>query len=158
MELSVVCFLIMMNECRNIYHNHQRSCFIRHVRQVEPKFPGTRQWGHQVVREGERRGHMLHVTCHPSQTWDIFSCFPVLRGAQQRQLCYCQYVSIIYSLKLYYFRLVPLIYDVKKWACRIDCIFSEYIGLLGSGQGMRTPIPGMRTPTSVEPVISSHDR
>ena len=31
-------------------------------------FPGTRQWGHQVVREGERRGHMLHDTCHPSQT------------------------------------------------------------------------------------------
>ena len=36
--------------------------------------------------------------------------------------------------------------------------FSEHIGLLGSGQGMRTPIPGMRTPTSVELVISSHDR
>ena len=99
---------------------HQRSCFIRQVRQVEPKFPGTRQWGHQVVREGERRGHMLHVTCHPSQTWDMISCFPVLRGAQQLQLCCCQYVSIIYSLKLYCFRLVPLIYNVKMWALNMQ--------------------------------------
>ena len=63
---------------------------------------------------------MLHVTCHPSQTWDMISCFPVLRGAQQLQLCCCQYVSIIYSLKLYCFRLVPLIYDVKMWALNMQ--------------------------------------
>ena len=48
------------------------------------------------------------------------SCFPVLRGAQQLQLCCCQYVSIIYSLKLYCFRLVPLIYDVKMWALNMQ--------------------------------------
>ena len=63
---------------------------------------------------------MLHVTCHPSQTWDMISCFPVLRGAQQLQLCCCQYVSIIYSLKLYCFRLVPLIYDVMMWALNMQ--------------------------------------
>ena len=62
----------------------------------------------------------IHVTCHPSQTWDMSSCFPVLRGAQQLQLCCCQYVSIIYSLKLYCFRLVPLIYDVKMWALNMQ--------------------------------------
>ena len=50
----------------------------------------------------------------------MISCFPVLRGAQQLQLCCCQYVSIIYSLKLYCFRLVPLIYDVKMWALNMQ--------------------------------------
>ena len=119
--------------------HHQRPCFIRHVRQVEPKFPGTRQWGHQVVREGERRGHMLHVTCHPSQTWDMISCFPVLRGAQQLQLCCCQYVSIIYySLKLYCFRLVPLIYlwckDVGFKYAGLTVLFLSILGFLGLGR------------------------
>ena len=50
----------------------------------------------------------------------MISCFPVLRGAQQLQLCCCQYVSIIYSLKLYCFRLVPLIYDVMMWALNMQ--------------------------------------
>ena len=52
---------------------------------------------------------------------------PVLRGAQQLQLCCCQYVSIIYSLKLYCFRLVPLIYDVMMWALNMqDLLIFQY--------------------------------
>ena len=43
-------------------------------------------------------------------------CLPVFRGVKQLLLCCCHYVSIIYSLKLYCFRLVPLIYDVMMWA------------------------------------------
>ena len=63
---------------------------------------------------------MLHVTCHPSQTWDMSYCLPVFRGVKQLLLCCCHYVSIIYSLKLYCFRLVPLIYDVMMWALNMQ--------------------------------------
>ena len=104
-----------------ISHQNNNIFDLSHpIRQVEPKFPGTRRWGHQVVREGERRGHMLHVTCHPSQTWDMSYCLPVFRGVKQLLLCCCHYVSIIYSLKLYCFRLVPLIYDVMMWALNMQ--------------------------------------
>ena len=47
-------------------------------------------------------------------------CLPVFRGVKQLLLCCCHYVSIIYSLKLYCFRLVPLIYDVMMWALNMQ--------------------------------------
>ena len=124
--IPIIVLLCPLRSSPSIMSNKLKPCFICHVRQVDSKLSGTRQWGHQVVREGERRGHMLHVTCHPSQTWDMSYCFPVFRGVKQLQWCCCHYGLIIYSLKLHYFtkygsyatvafnlfRLVPLCYPV----------------------------------------------
>ena len=85
---------------------------------------------HYLIKLNRKLLHSLTtITLTKKLTETFWNCglklscawsFPVLRGAQQLQLCCCQYVSIIYSLKLYCFRLVPLIYDVMMWALNMQ--------------------------------------